>query len=39
MVSEIGFSDVLSLEQTIGRVGTLVLNIVFLKEANTKSNH
>jgi len=31
MVSEIGFSDVLSLAQTIGIVGTLVLTLYFSK--------
>jgi hypothetical protein len=31
MVSEIGFSDVLSLAQTIGIVGTMVLTLYFSK--------
>ena len=31
MVSEIGFSDVLSLAQTIGMVGTMVLTLYFSK--------
>ena len=35
MVSEIGFSDVLSLAQTIGIVGTLVLTLYF-SEAYTQ---
>jgi len=31
----IGFSDMLSIAQTIGIVGTIVLTLVFLKKANT----
>ena len=32
MVSEIGFSEVLSLAQTIGTVGTMILTLYFSKE-------
>jgi hypothetical protein len=33
----IGFSDMLSIAQTIGIVGTMVLTLFFLKEANKES--
>ena len=33
----IGFSNMLSVAQTVGIVGTMVLTIFFLKEANIES--
>jgi len=37
MVSAFGISDMLSLAQTVGIVGTMVLDSIFLKKTSTKS--